>query len=239
MLLFLGDVHGEFPELSKKIVRYQISNASIIQVGDFGIGFRIKQEIEELQVLNSILAESNSTLYTVRGNHDDPSFFTGRSAFSNIVFVQDYTLLTVEGHNILLVGGAVSVDRSVRALGSDYWKDEVFTYNEKLLTDVLANVSSLDIVVTHNAPTEFWPYTFDGIVSKFAQRDDLLLRDLQQDRGNYSRLLKHLQVMNLLPESWYYGHFHASYQAIYNSITYTLLDCMELIEHFPQTLKRS
>ena len=39
MLIFLGDIHGNFNNLKWQIETNKIIDATIIQVGDFGIGF--------------------------------------------------------------------------------------------------------------------------------------------------------------------------------------------------------
>jgi hypothetical protein len=36
MLIFIGDVHGEFHELTHKLANHNIRNSTFIQVGDFG-----------------------------------------------------------------------------------------------------------------------------------------------------------------------------------------------------------
>ena len=155
MIIFIGDVHGEFKELSNKLANTNVKNSTFIQVGDFGLGFKRKEnEAAELNTLNKRLKDLNNEMYVIRGNHDDPSYFTSNRSYSNILFLEDYTLLKVEGKNILLVGGAISIDRSWRVLNNSYWLEEVFVYDKIKLENALRNFDRVDIVVTHNAPNE-------------------------------------------------------------------------------------
>ena len=38
-ILYLGDTHGNFNLINQYLKRFDIKNAYIIQVGDFGVGF--------------------------------------------------------------------------------------------------------------------------------------------------------------------------------------------------------
>ncbi|MFM7429855.1 MAG: metallophosphoesterase, partial [Flammeovirgaceae bacterium] len=106
MLIFIGDVHGEFYDLIQKLANHDIRNSTLIQVGDFGVGFKSKEnEINQLERLNDFLKANKNVMYVIRGNHDDPAYFDGRVTFSNLILLNDYSLLDVEGNKIFLVGG--------------------------------------------------------------------------------------------------------------------------------------
>ena len=77
-------------------------DTTIIQVGDFGVGFRSRARMDEEMVeINTRLAKNNNNLLVIRGNHDDPAYFDGNYNFSNIEFLPDYTVRTIEGRNYL------------------------------------------------------------------------------------------------------------------------------------------
>jgi len=119
MLVFVGDIHGEFVELIEKLAGTGIEKSSLIQVGDFGLGFKSqKTEGAELENINTMLAASENTLYVIRGNHDNPNYFNHASNYSNIQFLSDYSLLTIEGLTILLVGGAIFLSSQSLRLGT-------------------------------------------------------------------------------------------------------------------------
>src|ERR1700753_1506161 len=117
-ILHLGDIHGRFENLKKLIKRYKIGKndevAYIIQCGDFGIGFHPTTDEENLHLLNKFLKRRNIIMIVIRGNHDDPSFFTGTHIFSNLKLVSDYSTMDIYGIKYLFVGGAISIDRKPR-----------------------------------------------------------------------------------------------------------------------------
>jgi len=138
-IFFLGDVHGQFDYLNWKIKDNPdvFNNSSIIQVGDFGIGFKYNESSEKISLkkLNDTCVKHNIHIYAIRGNHDNPSYFNQNHdpVYSNIHLVPDYSVLTIDGKNILCIGGAISIDRVYRIEGIDYWKDENFIFDEKRL----------------------------------------------------------------------------------------------------------
>ena len=121
--------------------------------------------------------------------------------FSHIHLVRDYTVLQIEGHNILCVGGAASVDKKFRTKDVDWWEFEnVLPYHE-------LNCKDIDIVVTHCAPI-FCPPKFERI----SWMDDELYEKAKEDRiilaKLYFDLIKHSDV-----KYWFYGHYHDKYES--------------------------
>lgn len=232
MIIFIGDIHGEFYDLSNKLANTNIKDSYFIQVGDFGLGF-MKQENEtaQLNVLNKHLKDANNQMYIIRGNHDNPAYFKNDSGYSNIEFLKDYSVLKIAGLNILLAGGAISIDRKSRKIGSSYWQDEEFVYRESLVEKALEGLKSVDIVVTHNSPAEFYPQEINSSVIAWSKRDDQLLSDLNKERYRHTMLLNFLVAKNLKPKHWYYGHFHTSHFESFEDIYYRILNCSEFFEH--------
>lgn len=234
MLILIGDVHGEFYDLSNKLANTNIKDSYFIQVGDFGLGF-MKQENEkaQLNLLNKRLTDANNEMYVIRGNHDNPAYFNNDSGYSNIEFLKDYSVIKIEGLNILLAGGAISIDRKSRRLGSTYWVEEEFVYKESLVEKAIEGLKKVDIVVTHNSPAEFYPQDIDKNVLAWSRRDIHLLSELPKERYRHSMLLNFLVARNLRPRYWYYGHFHLSYFERFENIDYRILDCSEFFKHTP------
>jgi len=232
MIVFIGDVHGEFKELAAKLSRSEILRSSLIQVGDFGVGFKNKVlEANELEILNNCLMTGENHLYVIRGNHDNPEYFEASSGFSNIRFLPDFTLLDVEGRTRLLAGGAISIDRTLRLPGVSYWPGEGFVFNEALVDRKLNGITKIDIVVTHNSPEQFHPTELAEIVIAYSLRDKSLLAELKHERLAHSRLMNFLIQKGLKPLNWYYGHFHESFSGKYQGIRYRVLGCSEFFEH--------
>jgi Icc-related predicted phosphoesterase len=244
-LLFLGDIHGNFNLINQYIKLYDIRDANIIQVGDFGIGFNtFEKDFRNLKRLHDSLESRNVHVWAIRGNHDyKPYFDNDPFGFKNIHLVSDYSVYNLSGNNILFIGGAISVDRKWRLtkrqkngdfnsiLGVEsWWPDEVFVLDQKKLGEM----RDIDIVVTHTAPHYcepdntfgFGPF-IDGIVK---ETGDLELKtDLNFERNQLTTAFTILKMNNDIKEN-YYGHFHKKYELIYEGTKHRLLDVGELYE---------
>ena len=75
-MIIIGDIHGKFAELTEQLTRLQIEHTTLIQVGDFGVGFfPLAEEQAQLAALNDVLRTGDNQLYVIRGNHDNPAYF--------------------------------------------------------------------------------------------------------------------------------------------------------------------
>ena len=244
MLIFLGDIHGNFNYVKWYIKAHKIKDCTIYQVGDFGIGFTNEfNDMNTLGDLNKFLNEYNIQMYAIRGNHDNPKYFDGhlRNYFTNLHLLADYDVIEVDGKKILGVGGAVSVDRRprmreqleyarVNVERELYWYDEVFVLNEEKLKDI----KDIDIVVTHTAPDFCKPVNTNGnfgyLVDRFAQDDAKLKDDLTVERDTVTKMWRILMENNK-PDYWFYGHFHNTWVANFEGTNYRLLDINEMFQY--------
>lgn len=232
-----GDVHGKFRDLGYLIKeRYRIKDSVICAAGDIGMGFHKPGYYnDEFTRLNAKLVANNNFLFFVRGNHDDPSWFElshdMNSKFSNIMLVPDYYVLETGGGNILCIGGAISIDRTHRVLGSTYWHDEPCVYNEEALDNL---EKKIDIVITHTAPEFVAPFTKDGIKTWF-KYDENLEFDCTKERKIMSNIYDRLLGNGHNIKFWVYGHFHMSYSMPINS---TMFRCCNELEFFDTSLTR-
>lgn len=218
-IVLLGDIHGDFNFLSSLYKRFQ--DLIIIQVGDFGMGFRnLLKEQRVLNQISELFEEKNIELFAIRGNHDDPRFFKDLKFRNSITLLQDYSVLSQNGKSILLVGGGISVDRCLRNLNQGYWKDETFVLDWD-------SVTTADVLVTHAAPQSF-PLTKEdtnGLISDFSQRDRNLRSDLKLEAQAIQKLSDATQA-----KRHYFGHFHVSQKHVTDSRTYVCVDINELVE---------
>jgi predicted phosphodiesterase len=191
----------------------------IIHVGDFGAGFTTtKNDTENLRGLNNWLGKRNLIMYVIRGNHDNPIYFNGDHIYSNLKLMPDYSVIEVEGKKILMVGGAISIDRIPRKRANNdsilantepryYWSTETFVFDEEKINEI----RDIDIVVTHTCPDFAYPKNNDGnfppIVTQFADEDPSLIKDLLEERGSLTKFWKMLIKNNKITH-YYYGHFH-------------------------------
>lgn len=247
MILYLGDIHGNFNLINQYVKMYGLKDCHIIQVGDFGVGFHhLEKERRMLKTTHDILEKNNVKVWAIRGNHDyKPYFDNDPFNFDFIKLLPDYTVLNLDNKNILCVGGAVSVDRMYRytkkqragiyedtKVGVEsWWPDEIFNLN----VDKVKDLKDINIVVTHTAPDYcppdntfgFGPFV-EGIIK---ETGDVELRtDLHYERNQMTELFHLLKLNGNNIEHNYYGHFHKSDTLVKDYTKHRLLNVGELWE---------
>jgi predicted phosphodiesterase len=241
--MMLGDIHGNFNVINQYVKHYDIKDAYIIQVGDFGVGFStLDKEKRLLKMTNDVLVKRNVIVYAIRGNHDyKPYFDNDPFGFSNIKLVKDYTVLNLEGKNILCIGGAISVDRKLQMtkyqLNGDFdtktgyegwWPDEGFIWQD----DKLINLRGIDVVVTHTAPDYCIPDNGNGFgpfVNGFIKNDPELKLDLLDERRQMTLAFQTIKMYNDI-YLHVYGHFHRSDVIKVDGVQHRVLGVGELWE---------
>ena len=227
-IYFVGDIHGRFGDLKDDIIKQDIRDCTLICVGDYGIGFNLSfaGELETQKKLNEFFKLRNIQFLTIRGNHDDPTYFKGatRLNYSNLELLEDYTFRNINGENFLFVGGAVSIDRRYRKELIDYWIDEIFIFDEK-------KVQSCDVLVAHSAPTWIGPFDKDSL-SGWCKNDPTLWDECFKERKEHDALIK---LSN--PNRFYCGHFHETHAVDFNDCYGRILSELEILEHHPRNGK--
>lgn len=207
----MGDIHGRFDF----IYQWQNRNESshLVQVGDFGIGF--SDSAQRIVRLNEVLSQKDNTLYVVRGNHDDPSWFNNSThqKFTHIKFVSDGEVLEILGKKILCVGGGISIDRKHRKPGKSYWVGEEMEYDDQV--EVILPNNDIDIVVTHIMKNDIHGLAKSALVDEWASVDGLLRGDLRKEQEEFCKLhdtvTAHIRGMwGPKRRLWFYGHYHKS-----------------------------
>jgi len=211
-IYIVGDVHGRFDLLQQEIKRFDMRDCTIICVGDLGIGFHAPHDPHKEHRIhaqqNEWFGRRNIKFYSIRGNHDDPKFFTGetRVVYPNFELLEDYTTLELNGEKFLFIGGAISVDREAtdsrgrkyRVEGVSYWKDEVLVLKPELLVPC-------DALITHTAPTWIGPIDKEGIRSivNYDVVDPTLWDECLEERKTIDEIIRVVR-----PKMHYCGHFH-------------------------------
>ena len=232
---FIGDIHGEFKSIGNWVKINNLHDCSIIFCGDFGFGFTsIQKETQDLLKSNNICKNNNVNCYAIRGNHDDPSYYntdTPKINLSNIQTVSDYTVIKTPQHNILCVGGAISVDRANRMAMYQHeiselivkkhysiekakkkarlywWSDEAFVFNERILDEIQKCNIKIDVVATHSAPSFCQPQTNPKSIG-WSMIDRDLEEDLYTERKEFTKLYEYLKKNGNEITNWFYGHYH-------------------------------
>ena len=110
-IVICGDIHGEFNSLIYKLcIQYQLTDTLLIVAGDCGFGFEKPGYYEQVFNRNSSrLSKSNNWIVMMRGNHDDPTYFSEEKIkHQRFRTIPDYSVIQACGHNILCIGGAIS-----------------------------------------------------------------------------------------------------------------------------------
>lgn len=229
MIILVGDTHGDWQTIFRKIEYTNVRDCTLIHVGDVGIGFLDRERQHEILCdVSSFLSEKNIHMYAIRGNHDDPAYFVElNDNYSNLTLLPDYSHLELNGETWLFVGGAISIDREghyvktgerIRVQGSTWWHDEGFVFEP-------SRVVQCDVLVTHTAPSWIGPND-KGCIAYYTNNDPTLWDDCTDERIRMNKLIEACGA-----KRHYCGHFHVSAIAENNGCRSTILNINELLEH--------
>ena len=160
----------------------------------------------------------------------------------------DYSVLKACGHTILCVGGATSIDRTLRMasrryhipnpddpfMPNVYWSIEIPEFNKEKL-DVIDCQCAVDTVITHTSPS-FCELLSHHFLEDWVAHDAELMDDIKYERQVMDDLYNYLYTKNHPLQYWYYGHFHESWHAQIDDVMFNMLDIMELREIPPKDL---
>lgn len=219
LILVVGDIHGKWDTLFKRIKEIDLRDCTLIGVGDLGIGFmeRSKQE-RQCEHHNDFFKSRGIEFVGIRGNHDDPAYFDGSVNLSNFKLLPDYSYLTLNDKQFLFVGGAVSIDRMLRKDGVSYWRNETFNLN-------YPEIKRCDILITHSAPTWNGPIDKSAMLTNFCERDLTLWDECIEERKQHDVLIKLSGA-----KRHYCGHFHQLSIVDFDGCVSTILDELQIAE---------
>lgn len=237
-LIISGDIHGEFEAIVYKLNNY--AETVLIVCGDIGMGFHKDEDYHTLfKKLNLKLSKKGNQLVMFRGNHDNPDYFNGSfKTYKHLHLIPDYSIVEITGvANVLCIGGATSVDRSLRiheearSKRKTYWGNaELPFFDEKKLNEINNLYSdNLQIVATHTCPSFAYPTTKQG-VSYWIQEDEGLNQTLDYERNTMDKIFSKLCENQSNITDWYYGHFHEHKLERHQNINFRLCDCGEINE---------
>lgn len=244
-MVVAGDIHGDFEALAYKCcIQLKMTETLIIVAGDCGFGFQEPACYEDLyKKLRNRLSKANNWMVFIRGNHDNPVYFDGQLMdYKRWKTIPGYSIVRVCGHNILCIGGAISVDRSWRRLeylgrtvveGEDekllpevYWPNEAPVYDEAKL-EAISKAFSIDVVVSHTAPSFCEMISKRGI-ENWLYKDEDLEDDIKAERQVMDKILSFLKEKGHPLDYWFYGHFHNSWKAEVDGTKYNMLDVKQV-----------
>lgn len=235
-VVICGDIHGDFKPLVHKLCKsLGLKDTLLIVAGDCGFGFKTRKEHEALlNRLERKLRKANNWITFVRGNHDDPSYYSeSKINTERWRTVPDYSVIRANGHNILCVGGAVSIDRAMRRPQNTtqrptFWADEAPVFRPDEIESIPEDIR-IDTVVSHTAPSSCEISSQAGILT-WALFDSTLLQDCAQERSTMNMVKAFLEKQGHHPQDWFYGHFHQSWTGTIDDTRFHMLDIMEFKE---------
>lgn len=250
----LGDLHGAVDTLRGGIKSRKLSDCNLIIAGDIGLGFSsYKVHLQEYQYLNKFLQSCNIELIVLRGNHDDPAYFNRDTnidehfLMSNVKVIPDYTVVSVNRENALLIGGATSIDRKYRIrerktrinqwlsyhpkltyaeadnmFSKGYWEGEQPFLSTDSIDELTEDGILISTVITHTCPSFAFPQTKKG-VEEWMAYDNKLADDLDKERGTMDAIYAYLKDKGHEIKEWVYGHYHTHHQSEYENVIFTTL----------------
>lgn len=237
---YVGDIHGLFKTLVFDATdRRKYKDCLIIVCGDIGFGFvSYKKERENLIYLERDLVKNNICLAFFRGNHDDPAAFDLDSEWRldienlcpHIKIIPDYSVLNTADGNILIIGGARSIDKANRIAGYSWWEGEMIKQvPDNFYNELKENNINIDVVCTHTAPVFCKPIDKSKdeqgyAVENWAKYDKTLKEDNWVERCTLKIIYYDLINNGHKLKRWIYGHFHEHFETEYEGIKFVGLD---------------
>lgn len=206
-----GDTHGMFERIEKFCKEYQTTKEDLLIIaGDAGINYngfvkdRPKKEYLEALPIRFLCVHGNHEMRPQTLLYYKLIDWCGgkvwqEEKYPSILFAKDGEIYNLLGNQLLVIGGAYSIDRYIRNLyGWNWWRDEqpsdeIKRYVEKQLEK---NKWNVDIVVTHTCPMKYEPREvfLTGIDQKLVDKTTEAWLDSIEEKLFYS--------------NWFCGHFH-------------------------------
>lgn len=173
----------------------------ILQLGDFGYGGGFYGS-NYLMQLSDRASDLGVKLFFIDGNHEDHPLLASEEdedgkVAESIWHLRRGTRWEWHGHRWLALGGAVSLDRSTRRLGSTWFREEEIS----LVTAGMVTMGgTADVMITHDCPS--------GVVHSFGT-GYFDPKDIA--RCEWHRELLQGIVDEVRPSHLLHGHLHRGY----------------------------
>lgn len=211
MIYITGDKHADFREVFYFCYANETTLDDILIVlGDAGINYYAS---DKDYMLKDSLKEYPIAFFCIHGNHEErpeniesyktKKFHNGivyyEEDYPNILFAKDGEVYNFNNHNVLVIGGAYSVDKYFRlARGYNWYESEQPSEKTKIkIKKVLNDLDNkIDIILSHTCPYKYLPREMflDGIDQSTVDNSTEYFLDEIEEFTDY----------NL----WYCGHYH-------------------------------
>lgn len=211
MIYVTGDTHGKMSRIKLFCEKNKTSKDDILIIlGDSGINY---YQNERDKSIKKYLSALPITLFCIHGNHDErpqniktyinKEFLNAKvmyeKEFPNILFGIDGEIYNMDNKNVLVIGGAYSVDKQYRIIFGEKWfKDEQPSDEIKSKVENVILNSNIDIVLSHTCPYKYMPV--EWFISGIDQGD--------VDNSTEKWLDTIYEKVDNNLKKWYCGHFH-------------------------------
>ncbi len=172
-MLFIGDVHGLFPQYQSII---DGTPDDTCQLGDMGLGFG-RSWPEKFPTKDRF----------IRGNHDNPAICRRHPNY-----LGEYGI--IPEISLFYLSGAWSIDQLLRTAGIDWWADEQLYKSDLDSAVALYTQVKPSFVVTHDCPTSVRKTMFKGRPA-FNTRTDVALQEMLDAHVPTTWLFGHHHVL--------------------------------------------
>ena len=166
MIYITGDTHGDFHRFN----RLDLNDEDImIILGDVGINYYLDEYDKKLK---ERLSKYNFKFFCIQGNHEERpenissyrevEMFGGQvyieDEYPNLIFAKNGELYNLNGKNILVIGGAYSIDKDYRiSKGYPWFKNEQLSELERKSILEKYTGKHADIILSHTCPFKYEP----------------------------------------------------------------------------------
>lgn len=226
-----GDAHGGMATISRvsniqrNMPEYKPEETAIIILGDAGLNFWLNGTDKKYK---KTLNNMGYHIYCVRGNHEArPESIPGmilfedknvknlvwmEENFPNIKYFVDGNEYNINGHSILVIGGAYSVDKWYRLARAGYSPDEAETANPKKcgwFKDECLTQEEMEAIGNKVANKQY-DFVFSHTCPHSWEPTDLFLNSIDQSTVDKSMEIWMDKVKDNIDWGiWLFGHYHA------------------------------
>lgn len=202
MVRMIGDVHGKFKRYHALIEGVERS----IQVGDMGIGFKLRGGTVALPDPPLDWFEEGRHQF-IRGNHDNPM-----ECVMHPYWIPDGRL----ENGVMYVGGGLSIDKEYRIPGLSWWPEEELSIpHMQAMVDKFIERKPR-VMVTHDCPES---------VAVALMNNPVKLDFPSRTRQAFQVMFEFHQ-----PELWIFGHWHISFDRVIEGTRFVCLAELECKE---------
>lgn len=212
MLRIIGDVHGKTGGYHRLVDELSDKDFSV-QVGDMGFNY---------EHLNTLCPFHHKVL---GGNHDNYSKDSeGKFYIQTPHFLGDYGIQHINGvGEFFFMRGELSVDKSSRLDGMNWWIDEELTYTSLCSALDFYKFHKPEFVITHGCPSSVSDL-FSSFSSQYAM--DYFGCELP---SMTARVLQEMFEYHQ-PNTWVFGHYHNDKIEIINGTEFICVDELSCID---------